>query len=423
MKSTRSLVVAICFCFVSIIGIDAQQRRQQQSPQKKTGQPQVRSGAGVTINATLGRGLFKSGTEQYNIRTFRNEFVGVKCPTWIIAVSIKNHTSNALELGESLMVVESIKDNPLYLPSYLARERAGRVDHLHRISERYLLLWGYKVDKEGSALIPFTALGGMVGSSAEGFLSLFSATLNSPKVEVYPGLGYGSVNPSAERKLRIELVAPLGYRQEKQEIFVVLPSFRPRGRTTGAKTYTICRFDASEQHNLLETISIATNVADLSTIVKDESLPLWRRIFAMNWLAEEHRREAVNLLLQYATSSNQPDGLRNAAITNLGAWQIKTAVTPLLESLDSADNDNIKKNTIEALGDIGDQAAAAKVRSYLNNANDDVAFAAIEAAGKLKDGEAVAPLNAILQDNKKTKLHKACTAALQAIGKGANLQK
>jgi HEAT repeat protein len=376
-------------------------------------------GGGVTVSAALSRGHFKSGSEQYNFRTFRNEFVGVECPTWIVNVSIKNPTDQTLELGESLMVVESLKDSQLYLPSYLLRERAEPADHLHRIGERYQLLWGYKVSTGGTALIPFMALMGVLGGGAADALTLLLATFSSPQVEVYEGLGYGRVSPHAERTLRVELVTPVGIRQEKREIFVVLPSFHHQGRAANAKAYTICRFDAGAQYSLLETISVKTNVAELSAIINDESLPSWRRIFALNWMAEEHRPEAESALLQIATNPNQAIGLRNAAITNLGAWQIKSAAAPLLGILDKADNNAIRKNAIEALGYIGDQAAAANVRSYLNHAEDDVAATAIEAAGKLKDGEAVAQLQSMLLDDKKSKRHPACISALQAIANEA----
>lgn len=311
------------------------------------------------------------------------------------------------------------KDDPLYLTSYLIRERAAPVNHLHRFSERYPLLWGYRVDKSGSALIPFMALAGVSGGGAEGFLSLFSATLNSPKVETYEGLGYGRVGPGARRRLKVELVAPLGFGKRKEEIFVVLPSFRPSGRGAGARTYTICRFGVDESHKLLETTSVTTGVAALSALVNDERLPLWRRIFALNWLAEEHRREAESLLLQLAANPNQPVGLRNSAIANLGAWRIKTAVAPLLAMLDGPADDAIKKNMIEALADIGDQTAAARLRAYFNHANDDLAMVAIAATGKLKDSAAVDLLSDLLLDGQKTKRQQAGVAALQAIGDGA----
>jgi len=380
--------------------------------------PLAGPGKSVRISATLGSGVFKSGSEQYNFRTFRNEFVGVQSPTWLITIAIENRTANSLELGESLMVVETIKDNPLYLTSYLIRERAAPVNHLHRFGERYQLLWGYKIDKGGNALIPFMALADVSGGGAEGFLSLFSATLNSPKVETYEGLGYGRVGPGARRKLKVELVAPLGFGKRKEEIFVVLPSFRPSGRSAGARTYTICRFDADEPHKLLETISVTTGATVLSAVVNDERLPLWRRIFALNWLAEEHRREAESLLLRLAANPNQPVGLRNSAIANLGAWRMKTAVAPLLAMLEGPADDAIKKNTIEALADIGDQTAATKLRAHFNHTNDDLAIAAIAATGKLKDSVSVDLLSAILRDGQKTKRHQTCVNALQAIGNG-----
>lgn len=378
--------------------------------------PLAGSGKSVRINATLGSGVFKAGSEQYNFRTFRNEFVGVQSPTWLITIAIENRTANSLELGESLIVVETLKDNPLYLTSYLIRERAAPVNHLHRFSERYPLLWGYRVDKSGSALIPFMALAGVSGGGAEGFLSLFSATLNSPKVETYEGLGYGRVGPGAKRKLNVELVAPLGFGKKRQEIFVVLPSFRPRGGGAGARTYTICRFDADKPHKLIETTSVTTGAAHLNALVNDERLPLWRRILALNWLAEEHRREAESFLSRLAADSNQPVGLRHSAIANLGAWRIKTAVAPLLALLDGPADGAIKKIVIEALADIGDQTAAIKLRTYFNHTDDDLAIAAIAATGKLKDGAAVDLLNAILLDGQKTKRHQACIAALQTIG-------
>jgi HEAT repeat protein len=356
----------------------------------------------IVLRATLSRGEFKTGN--------------LTSPTWKVTLVVQNGTDQTLELGESLMVIETIKNSPVYLSNYLTRERAEPVERLRRARERYLLLWGYEVDPKGTALIPFLALQGLVGSSSQSFMDLFLATLTSPRVETYEGLGYGQVSPHAERRLETEIVAPLGLKLEREEIAVVLPSFRPLGPPAGARTYTVCRFLPALGYRPLETVTVTTGVAELTATVENADLPLWRRIFALNWLAEEHLGEAEGLLLRLAAEAKENPALRNAAILNLGAWQIKAAVAPLLGVLESAAEENIRGNAIEALGDIGDRAAVAKLRPYLDHANEGVGTAAITALGKLKDAESVAALSAILLDKKKEARHEAGAAALGAIG-------
>ena len=131
---------------------------------------------------------------------------------------------------------------------------------------------------------------------------------------------------------------------------------------------------------------IVCTVPTLTAIAISESEPVWKRVFAMNWLTETDIKAAEALLLHFATTDSQPKQLRLAAVANLGSWQVKTAIDPLVKLLDTKE-DALRARVVQALGEIGDARASSAVRPLLKDAK--VKFYAVQAAGKLKDNESV----------------------------------
>ncbi len=363
-------------------------------------------GQKIKAIASLRRGTFKYGN--------------VSGPSWNITIKISNQTAHEVELGESLVVLETLRNEDVYAANYIVRKRGDDAQNLRKIVDRYHLLWGYQIETDGFQPIPFLALRNLYPSSAAA--DLFFATLSSPQAEVYEGFGYGRVSPHAERTLSAELPTPVGAKTKVRDyLAVILPLARPLKGDAIPAAYTVCRFAVGEPRegdtfNPVETTTYPATAAALRALATNEQQPLWLRVFALNWFAENHTTEAAELLTRHVSDPKLPPMMQTTAVANLGVWKIKTAVPALIELASSTENGDLRKQTIEALGEIGDSAAIPAIRPYLNLNGGEVAIAAIEATGKLKDSESVATLIGFLNNKKDESRYASTAAALAAIG-------
>lgn len=372
------------------------------------------TGKGVTVSASLGRGNFRFGSFDRNLSG----------PTWSVTVIVQNHTDDELELGESLIVVEKLRESPLYLANYVARARSESSPHLQKLRQRYGWDWGYRIDPDGSFGMqvplqretqPFISFGTSGSLVIIGRVASYSSS-----TEVYEGLGYGRVSPRAERRFKVEVPLPVEMREGAREyITVILPAVRPVGAGPENSLWTLCNFEGgetgAESFKLVKTDTVAASAEALRALVADSAQPLWLRVCALNWQAESYPREATDWLIKLAVGNKEP-ALSSAAALNLGALKAKSALQPLLELLSQATENRTRRVIIEALSDIGENAAASAIRLYINNADQELAETAIAAASRFKDAEAVNALTAILGDNQKKPLHAAAISALVAIG-------
>ncbi len=322
------------------------------------------------------------------------DFGGLSGPAWNITMLVQNPTDSELELGESLVLLEKARSSSRYLGLYIAREREAPAAHLARMSSRYGLTWGYEVKTNGQYSMAFVG-GGHFSMS-------FSST------DPYEGLAYGRVSPRAERKIEVQIPAPYSLKEgQGREYFVlILPSVRLVNAGVEQMTRTMLRFDVGEAKRgdtfkPVDAVTMTMRAADLRAVAVNSAQEDWRRIFTLNWLVEAHPKEAVDLLLETVAQKDAPPSLRSAAAINLGAMKVGAAIQPLSEVVRTAEDVAFRQHAIEALGEIGNPAAAPVIRPLLDDASDELAVAAIKAVGKLKDAEAVGVLLVMLKKNER----------------------
>jgi len=202
----------------------------------------------------------------------------------------------------------------------------------------------------------------------------------------------------------------------EDSIVVVAPSLK--GQTN---SYTLFRFDIGNdpaENKTLSPVDKSTIVASKSQtekIAADPNEPLWRRILALNWLAESYFSQVSDLILNYAGNDQPSAFLRNSASLNLGVHHYKPALGLLLSQLQSVDVGS-REFAVTALGEMGDRSAAPSVRSCIGDTNETVASQAIQAVGQLMDSESVPVLLEVLRNATKSKLYFAATQSLKQIG-------
>ena len=64
-------------------------------------------GQKITVTASLRRGTFK--------------YENVSGPSWNITIKVSNPTAQEIELGESLVVLEALRNDELFAANYIAR--------------------------------------------------------------------------------------------------------------------------------------------------------------------------------------------------------------------------------------------------------------------------------------------------------------
>ena len=372
----------------------AQTTSQVKKPAPKA-EEEYQPGKGVTLSATLAATRFNNGN--------------VSGPAWSVTLNVQNDTNKELQLGESLVVIEKARENPLYIACYVARAGASPSPHLHMLAQRYGLDWGYEISKSGGYSMFFLA-GGSVSFS-------FSST------DPYEGLGYGRIAPRSQRKIDVQVPFPISIKNHVREyVAVIPPSIHPVGGGPESLSQTILRFDLGSSDNSTpspaENTTVLMQASELRATVTT-SQQLWRQVFSLNWLAESNPKEATSLLIEVVTNNDAIPLLRSVAAMNLGVLKEKTAVKPLVDVVRQTTTNQVRRWAIDALGEIGEVTAAPVIRPFIDDSDEPTANAAIEALGKLKDPDAVSVLLTILNDPKKNKRHSEAATALGTIGNQA----
>ena len=375
----------------------AQTTSQVKKPARKA-EEDYQPGKGVTLSATLAATRFNNGN--------------VSGSAWSVTLNVQNDTNKELQLGESLVVIEKARENPLYIACYVARAGASPSPHLHMLAQRYGLDWGYEISKSGGYSMFFLAGGSMSLS--------FSST------DPYEGLGYGRVAPHSQRKIDVQVPFPISIKNQVREyVSVIPPSIHPVGGGPESFSQTILRFDLgsgsdNSTPNPVENTTVLMRASELRATVTT-SQQLWRQVFSLNWLAESNPKEATSLLIEVVTNNDAIPLLRSVAAMNLGVLKEKTAVKPLGDVVRQTTTTQVRRWAIDALGEIGEVTAAPVIRPFIDDSYEPTANAAIEALGKLKDPDAVSVLLTILNDPKKNKRHSEAATALGTIGNQAAL--
>lgn len=415
MLNRSSALLATLLAIVTAHGFvyGAQEKTKSHKTEEK---PLKGTGTGVTVGATLTRERYSSGSGPGSVSS----------PAWKVTLVIQNRTASELQLGDSLIVIEKVKDTGLYVGSYINRASAsaaaaddapGRWDFSgsERFKLRYGLDFGYDIDRSGSYLMVFAG-GGQI-------------SISSGHIDPYEGYGYGRVSPQTERTIMVQLPFPFGAKEGLREyVAVIAPPVHSRGSGPAVGRRHLFRFavgnepktDDVFQPSDAQSVRIVT--ADLTAQATETKLELWQRIFALNWLAETDSKAAEPLLIETATNTKNVDLLRNVASVNLGTLKAKAAVQPLVAILKEGVSTSVQRWAIDALGDIGNPEAAPAIRAFLEDADQSVAQAAMEAAGELKDAAAVPRLVAILRNDKHEKRHGSAGTALAAVGNADAVQ-
>ncbi len=116
-----------------------------------------------------------------------------------------------------------------------------------------------------------------------------------------------------------------------------------------------------------------------------------------------------SLILSCSNGSDYIESLKspnimvvNNAVSRLGEMQAEEAVQPLLELLQSAEDQhygkNLKINIIRTLGNIGGSSSVKPLVNVLKNEDKEIQRAAIEALGKIQDPGAIPFLTTLIQD-------------------------
>lgn len=400
------IVLVGAFCVVGLNGGGQEKPRSHTTEEK----PAAAGGSGVGVTATL--------------KSSRFSFGQVSGPAFDVEMVVTNPTAAELELGESLVVIEKEQGSDAFASSYVARERSraqpaqpadpfaallqgGGPGAASSVRRRYQLDWGEDIDKDGSALMLFVG-GGQ-----------FAVSFSHPGA--YEGLGWGSVSPRAERTIAVQVPFPYRVKGKRDYLALVLPWVRSREPGAPPASVTILKFEPDDPKppaafRLIESSAVSLNAAELRALATNPGFETWRRVFALNWLAETAPKESTGLLVETLASAETPQLLRAAAGYDLAMLRAREGVPPLLAALAAAQEDRIRGWAIECLGEIGDVQAAPAIRAYFGSKDDNLARGAMEAAGKLKDSESVAPLLAVLADKARKDRHDAAAGALAAIG-------
>jgi HEAT repeat protein len=143
---------------------------------------------------------------------------------------------------------------------------------------------------------------------------------------------------------------------------------------------------------------------------------VWRRVFGLNWLAEQWPLESAEVLGQLASNAAEVSVVRNSALVNLGMNKAPAVVSIATAALLGSDQRGTRMSALTALGESGVPSAAGTVRPYILDAELGVSLRAIAAAGALKDADALPVLRQVLTDSSKRNRVDEVSAALASIG-------
>jgi HEAT repeat protein len=290
-----------------------------------------------------------------------------------------------------------------------------------KLADRYGSLFGYSVETDGTAIIPFSSLQSLAGS--QGGFSLFLATMTSPNLPVMPGGGFGRLPGNGSLDMSAEVIAPVGPK-ERGAVVVILPSLTPQSGASHAPRHIWFEYVAGnpQQGDSLLGGVMHEEPASVDRLVQDirnDSLPPWRRRFALNWLVEDHPTEAEPIVLE-VLSRESGRSLFTSAIADAGMLKARGAVTSLSRIVASTHDTATIALAIAALAMIGDVSAAPAIRPLIAATNAELSRTAILALGALRDSSSVSALMAVFNRSKDFRSNAAATALVQ-IGEQASI--
>ena len=312
-------------------------------------------------------------------------------------------------------MVEKARGSDEYIAIFVGRERKPPAEHLRRFTDRYGLTWGVTVPADEPGVWPFGAL---TDESKENAFGIFFALMTAPRPKAYRGGGYPSLGPRQQTAIEEELIYPGSPKAGREAVFVVAPTVRQSGRPAVAHIFRFEVGDSPQSGQSFSPVAISTTALvreQTEKLATDSTQPAWKRIFALNWLAESQFDAASGLLMKYAADQSAPKWLKFAGMLNLGLHQHQPALPLLVAALKESADPLSQAVTIASLGELKEPAAAAEIRPFLSSRNDTIASSAIDAVGKLKDGEAVPMLVEALSDMRQEKRHPEIAKALAKI--------
>lgn len=352
----------------------------------------------------------------------------IKSPSWKLDVEIKNPGRVPVELGETLLVIETIADADAGVSFddvtfHVRRQRGKEAPSAASVADRYMTLFGYTVQLDGTAIIPFGSLSNLTGN--KGSVNLFIASLASPNIPPLPGGGFGSVAAAGQSKFNAEVIAPL-VPKKRLGVVVVLPSMTATTGTTRTTRHVWYEFAAGDVKDG-EALVAGTRhegpagAPALAALVGNEQQPIWQRRLALNWLAEDYPKEAAPVIATVLRSQSQRTLFRSA-IANAGMLKSPDAAAPLAALLSTASDRGLVLLAMEALGRIGDPSVAPTIRPKVDDKDPEISRVAMIALGSLHDTASTPHLLEIFDRSKEYRPANAAAQAIIDIGDAAALQ-
>jgi HEAT repeat protein len=350
-------------------------------------------------------------------------------PSWKIDLDIKNSTEDPLEIGETLLVIETFADTETGAAIddatfHVRRQRLEDDSNTVSISDRYMSLFGYTVQLNGTAIIPFGALSTLTGNKSS--IGLFLAALTSPNIPALPGGGFGNVASGGQATLAAEVITPL-MPKKRLGVVVVLPSMTAANaasiRTTRHVWYEYAAHDVKNG----ETLSGATRheaplgSPALAAFVSDAQLPMWRQRLALNWLVEDDPKAAAPVIAEILRSESQRSLFRSA-IANAGMLKSADTVAPIAALLSTTSDRGLILLATEALGRIGDPSVAPVIRPKIDDKDSGISRIAMLALGSRRDTASTPHLLRIFDASKAYATASAAAKALVNIGDAASVE-
>jgi hypothetical protein len=362
------------------------------------------AGAGVTIKGRITRDTFK--------------FSGTDMPAWQIELEYTNNSSAPVEFGDALILMAPDSTRPLVSGVHVTRDSSDRTRKDSETMLRYRLDWGLHVPADGTGSWNFMSLTGSQRSA-----NALIETLLMKAIDPLPGGGFGPpLEPGGTRVIRERVLFPFDNEilGRRDKIVVVPPGVRAQGAAASLPprllVFPMSGAATAGQSWDRPEIETAASASELSRVALDSDQALWRRVVAVNWLAETFSTQAAAPLTQLAGNTAQHLDVRVAAILNAGYWQIADAGDLLVKTIGTEAAGPIRNASLWALGRLGHASAAPAVLPLVEDKDETTASFALTALGRLHADSAIPAITACLASGKRPGLHAAAAEALVAIG-------
>ncbi len=405
MLNRFNVILAASLCLIACAGPTAQPTAAQNAAlpayDGPAQSPVAGQGSGVTMNVALRRGSESFGQNS-------------STPTWEVNISVANYTNGPVSFGDMLVVFETIAGSDDTLGLYMARTGFRQTQGPAQIEGRRGLDWGVTVGAGESTPWPWGAVpGGSPMSANNAFMLLLSA----PWAKGFARGGFPVVEARSQYVLNEKIMAPVGLRTTREAAVVLPPRILLAAPQPALQPVFVFREDAAR--NSFQQVSredLPVTGPALGPIAGDAAAPLWKRIMALDLLAETDFASTQTRLVQIAEDGAAPLRLRASAMLNLGVNRYAPGVEVMKRIFAAPSDPRLALIALEALGEIGDASAAPTVRGAIGAADQQRSRVAIRNAARLKDSEAVAPIVAALGASREEGLMSLCVDALSKIG-------